>query len=230
MDRIEEAKSRLALILSLYPIVIGLYAVGFFWDLPGDIIGAFELTDFIFKASIVYLTGVAAIGVPALLFTIAYSPLAKGSSKTADAGGSEGHETWRSMTPRRKILFSVASIAILSVFGVLFFKHPPTVKFDPPGFFAILLLFYIIGIIIRPFTSANNWDLGKILIGFTLILILPILAGYSDAMPSEGSPHVAVSGERCAIVFAGTESVIARCGGRAVVAKRSDELILEWAE
>jgi hypothetical protein len=228
-DLLDKVKSRLTLALSLYPVIIGLYAAGFFWELPSDIIGAFSLADFLFKASVVYLVALSSVVFPLLLIMFVYLPIgsdspepSRGEDKTVE------RETWNSMSPKRKLTFASASIAVLALAAFAATELPP-VSFDPQGVLIALVVIYLLGMVLRPFLTVRNWEGGKRLLIATFLLLLPVLAGYYDASPTPGGPKKDYSGEQCPIVFAGSQAVIARCNGSVIVSKRSDAEDLAWS-
>jgi hypothetical protein len=229
MNFIEETKGKISLILSLYPLVVGLYAVGFFWDIPSDIIGSFDLTDFIFKASIVYLKGLAAFSLLIALMAILYSPIIDADVRNQSQDvGSQDRETWESMNSKRKVIFSLCCVAIVALIAFVFYLEPIYFRGLPDKILAFMLVLYIGGMMLRPFLKKDTWNTNKVLLIFSAAMLLPIMIGYNDADVDEKSPVVKVSDQQCPVIFAGSETIIAQCNKDVVVMHRSDDMILRW--
>ena len=220
--------NKVVVAISLYPLVIGLYAAGFFWDLPKDLIGTFSLAEFIFKASIIYAVIIAGGIIPFLLFSVISTPfLRKGWSESGEEGATT-HETWNAMSTKRKVAFSTASLFMLGFFGYYTFDLFSEFKFAPSWLFVIAIGIYLFSLVVRPFMRDDNYREGKIRFLVASALLFPVLAGYTDASPSKESPIVTIAGEACPVVFLGTEKMIAVCKKSTALVERTKEEPLIW--
>ena len=227
-ERIDGFRNNVVIAISLYPLVIGLYAAGFFWDLPKDLIGAFDLTEFIFKASIIYAVIIAGGIIPLLLFAVITTLfMQKGWSESRE-NEETTHETWDAMSTKRKLVFSTASLLMLGFFVYFTFGLFSNVKFGPSWFFAIALGISLFSPVVRPFMHHDSYREGKARFLVASALLFPVLAGSTDAMPSEESPTVTVADEACPVVFLGTEKMIAVCKDSTALVERVKERPLIW--
>lgn len=228
---VEQTKERLTLVLLVYPIAIGLYAVGFFWDIPRDIIGYFDIVPFFFKASIVYLSAAFAILVVFLIITMFYGPLL-GLDRTASthASGeavSESHETWSSMSNGWRIIVAIASIGILLVAGFAAWLDPPSFK-GPNRYLAILMAVFLMGFVSRPFVRQEDWRVATVIFFFTLALVIPVIAGHGDAEIYPDGPTLSVDGVECPIIFATSDTLVSRCANSFAVLAGDVDQPLVW--
>lgn len=231
-DSLSVIKEKLSLVLMIYPVAVGLYTAGFFWEIPTDIIGSFEATEFVFKASILYTLGVSSLLLPLLLMTIIYGPIVHSESyrvEMSDKTQPKGEDIpWRMVQPKGKVIHGIASVGIVAVMAVALYFDPHEVSFDPNGLALLLGVIFVGGIIARPLLSVIVWETSKYIFIVTCILIIPLLLGFDDATAKNGSPKLMVGKEVCPVIFSGSQSLILKCRSSVVVTDRADTKVLIW--
>jgi F0F1-type ATP synthase assembly protein I len=203
---IDGIKELTPIALALYTLAMSLYAVGFFWDLPKDIIGAFELTDFIFKASTSFLFAASVLLLPMLLFVIAVflfdlSPSKKPSEKSDTQSSNSESLYWREMTNQRRISYILIVIAYVLL---LFYYNPfkgmrPNIS--PDGFMGYFIICINFVMLLWPLFGKETRRSIKYISGMFFAFLLPILTGYADAEPDKNAPMIAVLMESCPLIF-----------------------------
>ena len=217
---LESAKSGLTVALGVYPIFVGLYAVGFFWDVPKDALGGFSFGDFILKASIIYASFSAFIIAYFLAASSALLLLEPKLSTTETKKDIEDDRAWDIYARSDKIRHVSASVGILLLGASAFWIDTPAISLDPAMFIGGLFFLFTGGIITRPFVTARQWRAASILFILSCIIIAPIYAGFSDAQVDANSPLVKVGTNKCSLILLGSESAVMRCqSGYALITK-----------
>lgn len=234
MDFFDQAKERVSLLLLLYPVAIGLYAVGFFWDLPRDIISYFDVVPFCFKASIVYLSITFFIVVSLMIAAMVYSPILKlGASSGEPVASADKYEAtepmpWSSMSQRRKLFWGGLSLCILFAVAFAVWIDPPSIKSAPNAFMTILTFTFFCGMAARPFFAKNDWKVAVVLFFSTFVLLLPVVSGYADAEVSPTAPQLGVGEGRCPVIFATSETIVGRCSNSVAILVKDAKTPLVW--
>lgn len=228
--RLDYFKNILTITLGVYPIFVGLYAAGLFWNIPKDILGGFTFGDVVFKSSVAYTSYVGFI----LAYFLASSSLIALIDKTPSRDGSESKVSspncpWIGYSRFSKIRHLVASIGIVILFFVAIWIDKPTIGIDPALFAGVLGGAFILAIIARPFILRAQWTAAAFLYCLSWAVVAPAYIGFNDAQPEKGAPIVKVRGHVCSIILVGSESVIARCnGGYALIEKDKLPSSLYW--
>jgi hypothetical protein len=231
-DFFSDIKEKLSLALMIYPVAVGLYGAGFFWEIPTDVIGVFEATDFVFKASILYALGVSTLLVPLLLITIIYGPMIGSDNVRAGIHGEtppKGDSVpWKNLERKGKVIHGISSLGIIIILTVVLYVEPQQISFNPNGLLIFLGAIFVGGIILRPFFAEIFWETSKHIFIVTAVLLIPLLIGFTDAIPKAGSPTLMVGKEACPVVFSGSKSLILKCRASVTVVERTDKQMLIW--
>jgi hypothetical protein len=231
-DFFSEIKEKLSLALMIYPVAVGLYGAGFFWEIPTDVIGVFEATDFVFKASILYALGVSTLLLPLLLITIMYGPIIGSDNIRAGIHGEAlpkgDNVPWKTLEQKGKVIHGISSLGIITILAVVLYVEPQKISFNPNGLLLFLGAIFVGGIILRPFFAEILWETSKLIFIVTAVLLVPILIGFTDAIPKAGSPKLMVGKESCPVVFSGSKSLILKCRASVTVVERTDKQVLIW--
>lgn len=220
-DPLARLRANLPLVLGLYPIFIGLYAAGLFWDIPRDVVGFFGVEDFLFRCSILYATIIGGVLVPLLIMSSIYAvALEPTHSATKTNTAAEPPLKWKEMKRSDRIRNAFVSASIVVLFGLTMFLDPPVVGMNPDGFMTALFIVFVGGLVARPFLPEERWRAAGILYLFTWIIVAPLLAGYSDSKPNTDDARLRVGKAICPVVLVGGKSLLARCGPRLVVVSR----------
>lgn len=228
--RLDYFKNILTIALGVYPIFVGLYAAGLFWDIPKDILGGFSFGDFIFKSSVAYTSSVGFI----IAYFLASSSLIALIDKTPQNDKSKldpisPDPPWSEYSPHNKRRHILASIGIVILFIIAFWIDTPTIGIDPSLFAGVLGGAFILAIIARPFILPAQWAAATILYFLSWAVVAPAYMGFNDAQPDKNSPTVKMRGRICSVILVGSGNVIARCGNDyALVAKDKLPSSLYW--
>ncbi len=225
----ESAKSGLTVALGVYPIFVGLYATGFFWNVPKDALGGLSFSDFILKASIIYASFSAFI---IAYFLAAYSALIfiEPSFAKSDAEKAPAEERiWDRYEKSDRIRHVVTCFLLISLFAFAFWLDPPSISFDPALFICGLFFLFFCGKITRPFVTNLQWKAASILFFSSCVIIAPIYAGFIDSEPSPEDPTLQNGQEKCPVILIGSASAIIQCAtGYALVPKEKFPNFFYW--
>lgn len=225
----DSAKSGLTVALGVYPVFIGLYVVGFFWDVPKDALGGFTFSDFAFKASILYASFAAFIVSYSLAVSSTFVIFSSGISSETLTYRAENERDWHKHTPSDKIRHVAVSIALLALYLYSLIVDAPNIRIDPALFEDVLFSLFLTGLIVKPLLTYVQLKFSLALFLFGFVIITPIYAGFSDAEIEPDSPMVEVGNQKCPLIILGSENAIARCGrGYALIRKERLPTFWYW--
>lgn len=207
---IERWKSALTVAIGVYPIFVGLYAAGFFWNVPREAVGGFSFSDLALKSSILYvsLTGgfLAYISAAASLHSFFVPGFTEAKHDEAFT-----QISWASLTRKEKIRIGLAGTATWLVVVISLAVEPPIIRVDPYLFALVLGLAFIISLPLFGFADTLKQKVATLLYGLAWSIVAPLALGFNDSQPDERSARVKVSGKSCPILLLGTNNVLAKC-------------------
>ena len=224
--------SKAAAIAIIFPVAIALYAVGFFWDLPNDIIGLFDIGAFLFKASIVYLSAISLALLFLTMMAIFFTPIMDRIDNTEnqiDKPKGDGNEVpWAKFSSKRKLFWVGLTLFLAISVGWVFSIDPPPIENELDRMVLIFILVIFGGPILRPFITNDAWLVGKILFIGAFAFLAPILVGHSDAEPKDDAPVLSHNQKQCPVIYVTPELTVADCGSTVAAALDGTDEVLVW--
>jgi hypothetical protein len=217
-------KETLATILAVYPIFVGLYAAGFFWKLPPDLIGAFGINDFLFKASVLYAMVLAPLLLTLLMLTSIYSVIVPedGAANPGSESPNSRFIKWSTADSSQKLSVTLASLALVGMYIWSFSGSTDPIGEGPERYVFYLLTLGMVGYISRVFADERKWKTAAVAYGFCWIIIIPVMSGFNDARVDAGSPFVRIAKHQCPVIMVGENSILAKCGNYYSILRRED--------